>query len=45
MQSVTTHAVRLKLFRLKAEGNQEPQLTDFGGEKAGYAPHMAQIEK
>ena len=31
---VTTHVVRLKLFRPKAEGVRKAQLTHFGGERA-----------
>ena len=31
---VTTHVVRLKLFRLKAEGVQKARLTYFGGKRA-----------
>jgi hypothetical protein len=33
---VTTHVVRLKLFRLKAEGVQKVRLTHFGGERADF---------
>ena len=33
-QFVTTHVVRLKLFRPKAEGVRKAQLTHFGGERA-----------
>jgi len=31
---VTTHVVRLKLFRLKAEGIQKARSTHFGGNRA-----------
>jgi hypothetical protein len=33
---VTTHVVRLKLFRLKAEGAGRAQLRRFGRETAGF---------
>ncbi len=33
---VTTHVVRLKLFRLKAEGVQKERLPQFGGETADF---------
>ena len=33
---VTTHVVRLKLFRLKAEGVRKARLTHFGGERADF---------
>jgi hypothetical protein len=33
---VTTHIVRLKLFRLKAEGVRKERLPHFGGEPADF---------
>ena len=33
MIDVTTHVVRLKLFRLKAEGVRKARLKCFGGER------------
>jgi len=33
---MTTHVVRLKGFRLKAEGVQKARLTHFGGKRANY---------
>jgi len=33
---VTTHVVRLKLFRLKAEGIKKVRLTHFCGERADF---------
>ena len=33
---VTTHVVRLKVFRLKAEGTRKTRLLHFGGETADF---------
>jgi len=34
--NVTTHVVRLKVFRLKAEGTRKTRLPHFGGETADF---------
>jgi hypothetical protein len=40
---LTTHVVRLKLFRLKAEGTQKTQLPHFGRETVRLARRRQQI--